>query len=248
MGDRTYLHITLHGRIETVEAYNEIVQALDSDGLLPDDYSGSIEGHIIAAAEQGENPGFHNPECNYANIETAESALQDHGVPYYVEHDAGSDYGAGCWSWTPEHGKVDASLADGCPAIDVEDLRKVLNKSKTPVADIAALIESADLASGANLPDFALSDAVRVHLEMAPLDPANAPPPSPPKPSRPRLVEHDRSMTLSPQQLDALVGHDLIYPTALGRYRITQRYVEAHGYSTERAFDYIEGFLAGRDL
>jgi hypothetical protein len=97
--------------------------------------------------------------------------LQEHKLPYYVDYEEGGDYAAACWSWSTERGKVDALRAHGeGPVLSVEDVRKAL-ASVTALTDIKALIDAADAASGIDLPEFILSDAVRVHLGLPPVDP-----------------------------------------------------------------------------
>jgi len=164
MGDRAYLSITIHGHVDTVERLNTILEAMDSEGLMPANDLGEPMAWMLQAAETGTAPVFHDHECNYAEINTAEDMLQEIGQPYRVSHEEGGGYGAACWSYDPQNGVKEAIQSrDGGPCLSVEDVRKAI-EGDDPITAVRALIENADAADGGNLPPFTVSDAVRAHL------------------------------------------------------------------------------------
>ena len=165
MGDRCYLTVRLHGKIETIEDFNAVIEAIDAEFMVPEDGHGhgkdSIRRYLLAS--DGE-PGFYADEVNYANIDDLESSLQEIGLPYHVSHDAGGGYPGAVWTWRPIAGKIEATRAEGSgPVIEIEELRRAL-KSDDPLKLISEIVADADAADGAGLPPFALSDAVRQHF------------------------------------------------------------------------------------
>jgi hypothetical protein len=169
MGDRCYLSITIHGHIETVAVLNDVVIALEAEGMSNDVFEGNLDSEFIGAIERSSNPAFHLDECNYADIGGLETALQAHAIPYYVSHDEGGDYPAGCWSWSKETGKTDAIRAQGLGACIAVTAIETALKAENPLTEFAAIVARANAAEGVGLPYFTVSDAVRSHLGVAPL-------------------------------------------------------------------------------
>jgi hypothetical protein len=168
MGDRCYLELRLRGRIETVAAFEEIATLLEENCWQVNDFNPTTgkTQTIREAMASGEEATFYLSECNYANIDEEESALEERGIAYEVSHEAGGSYPACVWSWSPERGKVESMRAQGQGAVvAVADLEKAL-KEADPLAAVRALVGEGNEAEGHGLPGYSLSDEVRLHVGL----------------------------------------------------------------------------------
>lgn len=164
MGDRCYLSLSLHGRIETVDALNQVIAALEEQGMYNDTFEGEFINEFAGGAENARSPAFHQNECNNADIGGVEMVLQSLSIPYRVEHDAGHEYCASSWSWTPEQGTTIALRVNGIGEVVEVALLKAALDEADPIAVVKALFEKNVFASGRYLPEFTVSQAVHEHL------------------------------------------------------------------------------------
>lgn len=167
MGDRCTVWLTLHGRIETVEALNEVLEALEADGFHDDEAFGRPSDPLSAMADalsRGIDVRLTAHEVNWAEIDTSECALQEHGVAYQANNEEGGGYGAESWSWVPGRAVVRAVHArDEGAAIGLADLQKALANSY-PLDAVQHLVDVARAASGEGMPTFGASESVRAEI------------------------------------------------------------------------------------
>jgi hypothetical protein len=139
LGDRCFLKLTLRGCIESPRHLVRIAKAIVAEGLtssLPfgQDEVDGVYAYLCDYMDVNagdDNPEFTDAECNYANIDDLETVLVECGMPYNVYHGSGGGYAAGCWSWTPEHGRVEAScLEDGDTIVTTYNIEKALEIAK----------------------------------------------------------------------------------------------------------------------
>jgi hypothetical protein len=125
MGDRCYLSIEIRGPITSLKTLVKVVKAISEENLYPNGGGNDYLGELIAPGL----PTFSADEVNYANIDDLEVVLQGLGVAYSVDHGSGGDYGPGCWSWCPEHGRSEADMAHGGgPVLDISVIEHAINK------------------------------------------------------------------------------------------------------------------------
>jgi hypothetical protein len=154
MGDRTYLQLTLHGRIRTVADVQKIVEAIVREGFDETSVDG-IYADFAAVGGQYPNPTFEMQECNYANIDDLELVLQTCRVAWQVSHGAGGEYQAGNRSWHPAWGYAESG--DG--VIDVGLLRVAVAHRRTK-DQLRRLLKIHDRANGNNFPVFSMAPEV----------------------------------------------------------------------------------------
>lgn len=164
MGDRCYLTINIHGHVDTVEKLQAIIKALRDQCLTAED-AGEEDAAYYSEFRRSVNdqtePQFMDYECNYADISPVERQLQELGVPYYVSHEEGGNYGPGCWSWSPDTGKTERPRdKDGGAFIPTPDLRRMLAQPN-PLRLIREEVQRCDRAEGVGLPPFSVSPEVR---------------------------------------------------------------------------------------
>jgi hypothetical protein len=167
MGDRCRLTTSIHGHIETVEQLGKIIEALELECLTPEsgpDHEDYYKQFLLAI-EQNEAASFTDEQCNYAEIDAAEKALQALGMPYFVSHDEGGDYGAGCWSWSPATGTTHAPRTKEEEAYITTSALSTALANENAIEAIKALIHQCDIAEGKSLPPFTVSAAVLSHLK-----------------------------------------------------------------------------------
>lgn len=163
MGDRVYLELTIHGKIETVDALDAVTQALEEDGMTADSASDYL-GEFQHALEKNFPPVFYDAECNNGELGYVEEVLKRHSVAYSVSHEEGGGFAAACWSWSPDQGKARSFRAHGTGSvIEVTDIEKAL-RSERPLRELQTLIDIANRADGAGMPEFSVSDQVRLIL------------------------------------------------------------------------------------
>jgi len=164
MGDRCWIRLTIHGHIDNLVVFEEVLEALDKEGLYSDEGHDDMAREFAHALAFETNPQFQEDECNYANIDDAEAVLREYGIVYHVEHGAGDDYGASAWSWTKEHGKHATLLThDGDAIVDVASLEEAL-KDEEPIEELKRIIAARKKACGEGLPQFSVGEVVKRHL------------------------------------------------------------------------------------
>jgi hypothetical protein len=164
MGDRCHLRIAIHGPILTLRALTSIAKAIEDENLYPDYTSQSGFNAVVdeLATDDG-LPMFSADEVNYANIDDLEAVLQELKVAYAVNHDAGGSYSAGCWSWSPEYSKCEATSDGSEPVLAVTALEHAINEGG--LDGVKELIAEAWHADGKGLPEkLVFSDKVERYL------------------------------------------------------------------------------------
>jgi len=175
MGDRCYLNFYVRGHIATMEQLEKIIDAIDAEGMVsetdyngpngygryPNGNKGGLLEEFVQSIIQNVTPGFVEEECNYANIEGLEAVMQELDVAYHVNHGSGSEYPAGCWSWSKELGRHEAQQGQECGT--VLELSAVKACMDDPVA-LKKLIVEAEHAEGVGLPVFTVGEEVRLHF------------------------------------------------------------------------------------
>lgn len=162
MGDRTYLKLTIHGHIPSLDAYNGITSAISQENLEPC-LGGSHGGEFLRAILDQDNPEFEHHECNYADISSVEAVLQMHKVAYHIAHGDGAEYSAQCKSWTPEGDLFEEDTdSRGDPTIGLSDLIRARDNAAkegyTFEAWVLARVDAMEKASGKGLPSFTMAD------------------------------------------------------------------------------------------
>jgi hypothetical protein len=162
VGDRTYLKLTIHGHIPSLDAYNEIIAALAEENL-ESCMGGSHGSEFLRAILDQDNPVFEHQECNYADISSVEAVLQMHKVAYYIAHGDGAEYGAQCKSWTPEGDMYEEDTdSSGDPTIGLSELIRARDNAAkegyTFEAWVLARVDAMEKASGKGLPSFTMAD------------------------------------------------------------------------------------------
>ncbi|MBZ3695518.1 hypothetical protein [Phyllobacterium calauticae] len=164
MGDRCYLTLTLHGRIETVAALELIVLSLRTHGMRNETVDGDHCQEFAAALRNASNPAFSFEECFADDVAPIEDVLQSISLPYRVEHGGGDDYPATRWSWTREQGRVFAIQASGYgDVVESSALHAALGEPD-PLGAVRTLFDKSVVASGFYLPDFSAAPSVLHHL------------------------------------------------------------------------------------
>lgn len=171
MGDRCYLSFTVRGHVNTVQQMNNIIEALQTQGMEAETYINGpngqytrlqgLETEFLHALVHNENPSFVDEECNYANIEGLEQVMQTMGIAYAVSHGEGSEYSAGVWSWCREFGKCEAMQGHDTGSVLELSAVKACMDDKTA---LAKLIVEAERAEGVGLPNFSVGEEVRQHF------------------------------------------------------------------------------------
>lgn len=164
MGDRCSLTVIIHGHLETAVALSAIAETIKRLDMENGTFAGEPASEFIGALRASDNPAFTHDECYTDDIAPLEEVLQALNMPYHVCHSAGNDYSAGCWSWTPEHGKVYAIQApDYGDVICAASLRAALDKPD-PLAAVTEIYENTVIAGGFYLPLFTASPEVSAVL------------------------------------------------------------------------------------
>lgn len=168
MGDRCYMALYIHGHIGSLRTLVELCKVIANEGLVyevdeVDDGSYEVPWHAVFAhfAENMDEPQvkFVNQECNYADISGAEKVLQKRGVAYSFDHGAGGEYAAGCGAYTPEKGRKLFDTDGSYPVLTIHEIRR--HMANGTLEDELA---NAEFAAGIGMPEFSVSDKVRVTL------------------------------------------------------------------------------------
>jgi len=142
----------VHGPINTMRDLAKIIKAITAENFdNGDEDKSNVLEKIAEAFAGGYVPSFEMQECNYASIDDVESALQECGCAWSVDHAAGGDYAAGYRSWSAERGQRSVGASDGMATVDVMDLRKLM-EGDDPLAGVRKIIADADMALAHDLP------------------------------------------------------------------------------------------------
>lgn len=161
MGDRCYLAITICGHIETIEAFKEIVTAIQNEF-----WSGGVVDQLRIADETGDDPEFSADEVNYGKIDDLEEVLKSHKVDYQVSHGEGGEYPGGNRAYCSADGSYEESVScHGDTVLSDSSLTAAL-ETDDPIKTIKALLEAASKSCGVGLPSFSLSHEVRGWLAI----------------------------------------------------------------------------------
>lgn len=155
MGDRCWLGLTLHGDIESPYTLVRALRAIIKEGLNGDGSEEATVRELIEYLSADLKTQFYSHEVNYANIEDCEEELQECGVAYSVSHEAGGDYSAACWTWTPVDGKTEAYTSQGDLMLTVDEVKRALTEGSH--AGVLKLIADTEMAEGKNLPPLSFS-------------------------------------------------------------------------------------------
>lgn len=170
MGDYVYVSARLRGRIETVEALDDICQALVDEGMSaegcgysnePDDFKTEIAEAILNGAKLIQ---FEEDQCNYGNLGSLEAACEEHGVAYEYAWDAGGGFAAGRKGFVPGEGEISETTDGDDVAIPLSELRELL-RGDDPLPALRARVEKAGKVEGAGMPGLSASDIVITHLK-----------------------------------------------------------------------------------
>ena len=168
MGDRCYVTLEIGGEIKTVEALNDIIEAIECDGGNLDDPSnvaGDLDLVIAVCASEGWMMTFHFNDVNYGNLDCT-AMLEEHSLDYVSNNEAGGDYGAGFQSY-------DGLKDRRCQWTEVEDdkmqlkqLREILemHPALEAVETIRKSIENIESSQWTKIRPIPLSEEVRQHL------------------------------------------------------------------------------------
>lgn len=164
MGDRCYMALYIHGHIGSLRTLVEVCQAIANEGLVDEvDGRHEVSWHAVFAHFAGnmDEPQvkFVNRECNYADISDAEKVLQKRGVAYSFDHGAGGDYAAGCGAYAPEKGRKLFETDGNYPVLTTYEIRRHIENGT-----LEDELTDADFATGRGMPEFSVSDKVRVTL------------------------------------------------------------------------------------
>lgn len=151
MGDRCYLSLEVHGPIASLRGLKAIAEAIAAEGFNEHSERDDVLDTLAEAYGEGTTASFEEYECNYANIDDVESAMQDYGCCWSVDHGAGGEYPGGRRSWSPERGHSDIDTDGNNAVLDVGKIRRALSQGD-PLAAVHALVDEVDLANGADLP------------------------------------------------------------------------------------------------
>ena len=164
MGDRTFVSFNVNGRIETVEALTDLIDALESYYAYPSSGGNDNFGAIAEAIARGAPyVGFCAEEVNYGDFTDVESVCQAHGIAYDFEWESGCDYAAGTAGWSPETGRSEASTDGNQPTVGLDELSAALTKVD-PFLAVRAIIDRLQVAAGIGIGKLSASDAVKAHL------------------------------------------------------------------------------------
>lgn len=164
MGDRCHMALYIHGHIGSLRTLVEVCKVIAIEGLI-DEVSGDHREawHAVFThfAENIDDPHvmFVNQECNYADIEAVEKVLQKRGIAYSFDHGSGGNYTSGCGAYTPERGRHVCDTDGSYPVLNAPYIREALSKGT-----FEELLLNAEFAGGDGLPNFSVSDKVRVTL------------------------------------------------------------------------------------
>ena len=167
MGDRCYLQVTIHGYIDNLAVLEEVIEAIQAEGLDPASegiFTDNIVKEFAHALAFEMSPTFACDEKNYANIDELETVLKQYGIAYAVYHGSGDSYGPGRWVYEPPGSRYQATLThDGSIVLDLEAVKHAIN-SVDPVVATRQLIHEAEMASGDHLPKFSVGEELKRHL------------------------------------------------------------------------------------
>jgi hypothetical protein len=157
MGDRCYLAVTLHGRIETIEIFEQVVEAINREFWKERE---NVVAHLREAAMKNENPEFAEDEVNYASIDNLERILRKHKIDFQVSHGEGEQYSGGERAYYSDTGADWTSVSShGDAVIYLSSLERAL-EGEDPLLEVQTLITQAQMAMGSRLPTFSLSHEV----------------------------------------------------------------------------------------
>ena len=169
MGDRCNAYLTIHGRIETIEALDAVLMGLEQEGFGLT-FRGvepclTLAREMLSALNANRSPDYEAEEVNYGDISEAETPLQEHGIAYAASHGDGGGYDAVAWSWTPGRYTVGTIETKDCGAvIPLSYLSEALT-NPNPLQSVIDLVNRARAATGEGMPTFSVSDSVRAELE-----------------------------------------------------------------------------------
>jgi hypothetical protein len=168
MGDRAYTAFYVHGRIETVEAFEELVDAIYAGDFHSErDFSlksteEDVRAEIIRALAGGEScASFCHEDCNYGNTEDLQEPCKKHGLSFQSSWEAGGDYEAGHVIYV--HGE--GQWSDHEAELGIADVEAIL-ATPDPAAELCQRLDTMNKAAGKTLPPLSVSDVVRGYLAV----------------------------------------------------------------------------------
>ncbi|MBN9310851.1 MAG: hypothetical protein J0I99_00540 [Devosia sp.] len=165
MGDYVHASITICGHIAAIEAFDDLLNALENKYLRPasgGESRDSLRHEFVSSLVKGESAYFECDQVNYGNLSEVTDVCQEYGIAYERTSDAAGDSDAEEACWYPgdkdEFGKEDA-------AVDGWQLEKLLDEPDLEVA-VKAKVAQLKRASGKDLPTLSISDELRDHLAV----------------------------------------------------------------------------------
>ena len=166
MGDRCSVTVTLHGHIETIEVFKEVVEAIHSELLVFDSNAREVATAMREAAEDNTNPYFEADEVNYGNIEPLEDVLKAHRIDYHVDQSNGDNYPGEARSYCSSDDSYEKSIYCFGDAVFYANELTAAVASSDCKKFVEDLLASADRSRGVGLPSFSLGHEVRGWLAI----------------------------------------------------------------------------------
>lgn len=169
MGDTCYLKFSIYGSIDTLEVLDEIATAIRAERAIDEAHGRNLNDNddvllYLATIPAGkEGPRFYIDECNYADIGDLERVLQRYEVAYAVDHDRGSDYEGGCWSWKPGREIVRCGNNDDGPYVYLYELEQAM-QAPNPDEAIYQIIADLKIANGSDMPAWEPTGEAKMEL------------------------------------------------------------------------------------
>ncbi len=165
MGEYVHASITIRGHIPSVEAFNDLLDALESKELGEMFTKTSRDDLIEMFAEalvKGESPYFESGDVNYGNLDEVTSVCQGYDIAYERTSEAAGDSGPEDCCWYPGEPK---EFAERDSAIGGSDLAKLLDEPDLRAA-LEAKVAHLNRAAGRDLPHLSVADELRDHLAV----------------------------------------------------------------------------------
>lgn len=165
MGDYVHASITIRGHIATVEAFEDLLAAMQGKYLSAASGRTSHDGlqeAFVEALIRGGSPYFDSGDVNYGDLSEVTSVCQEHNIAYERTSEPAGDSGAEEACWYP--GDED-ELDQDDSSLDGWQLEKLLAEPDLEAA-VRTKVALLKRAAGKDLPQLSIGDELRDHLAV----------------------------------------------------------------------------------